>query len=124
MAQRLVIIFSLCFLLLTACGTAPQSSEERPVTYLYHTYEECEVVDIDTHQWYASTHHYRVEIEVWCENLGDTHYFEITGSGAFGKPIEADLQEGDKVMMRMTTIVDENGVVLGKWLNDYIEEVL
>lgn len=83
-------------LMISGCGKRQEYEvEEQP--HLYWKEIDVEVISIDKRHWFASTHWYQVNLDVYSSEYDLTKTFEIQGSGSFGCPKEFNYEKGDVV---------------------------
>lgn len=106
-----ILILSLVFLFVNGCG-------EEPSTEYAYEYVEVEIVEINTKHWFAGTHRYEWDIEVYYEPY-DLYFKESScASGAFSCPSFFGKSEGDKV-----NVCIRNKYVNGELVERKIENI-
>ena len=106
----LVFISLLILLSLSGCSSFREMTEEEKLAYAewkanqpVYTSEtiDATITNIDTTHWFASTHHYKWKVDVYCEQY-DLPYSESGySSGAFGQPSFFDSKIGDIVQVNI-----------------------
>ena len=118
----LFLILSIC-LLLTGCATNtvsnPANSKPRPEQpHLYWKEIEVEVIKVDKRHWYASTHHYQIDITVHSEEYGLTKTFNNYASGAFAVIPGWNSNKGDIIKAELYSwVMDSTGEVVKREIN-------
>lgn len=119
--KRLAVLFAIVILILSGCSAESSTSgSTEPVEqpHLYWKDINVTVTDIDKRHWFAGTHWYVVDIEVYSEEYGLTGSFEEEGSGIWGRPEQWDYEIGDVVKARLYSwVMDSTGEVVKREIN-------
>lgn len=107
-------------MMLSGCNkNVNTTSVEQP--HLYWKEIEVEVIDIDKRHWFASTHQYIVNIDVYSNEYDLSQTFEIKGSGAFGCPKEYNYNVGDKVKAELYSWkMDSTGEIIEREIHNLL----
>lgn len=109
--NKMILIILLCSMISGCSKNHENELREQP--HLYWKDIDVEVIDIDKRHWFASTHWYQVDLEVYSSEYDLTKTFEIQGSGAFGCPKEFDYEKGDILKAELYS-----------WKKDSTEEIV
>jgi hypothetical protein len=103
-------------LLLSGCDDISYTPKPSS-TYTIKSFEvQAVVTDTHTEHWYSGyAHHYRMSVEVYCEELNLSKTFTDTASGMFINNKLFDLKKGDNVVVvAQSKMID--GVAQQTWL--------
>ena len=120
MKKYFVFTLLVVCMMLSGCNkNVNTASVEQP--HLYWKEIEVEVIDIDKRHWFASTHQYIVNIDVYSNEYNLSQTFEIKGSGAFGCPKEYNYNVGDKVKAELYSWkMDSTGEIIEREIHNLL----
>lgn len=112
----------LCFIVLvsvlTSC-TVPADYGPKEQPHLYWKDIEVVVISIEHKHWYATTHHYILEVEVYSDEYNLRTILTERGSGMFTPP-HWELQKGDKVKVKLHSwVMDSTGEVIKRKIHSF-----
>ena len=116
MKKILCVIFALifCFTFLSGCEIEPVERPEQP--HLYWKDINVVVEDVSKHHYFATVHHYEVNITVYSKeyNLRETLYLYSKGI----VPEYWDIEEGDTIEAELYSwVMDSTGEVIKRKIN-------
>lgn len=102
--KKRTILFTLLLLfILSGCSvqqTENMPSERKEQPHLYWKDIDVVVTSVNKKHWFASTHHYQVEISVKSEEYQLTHTETCRGSGIYGRPSQWKYNKDDAKLLR------------------------
>ena len=116
--RKIILLVTLIFFFFfsSGCERAYNLADYGPVPVQPHLYWkdiDVEVTSIDKKHWYASTHWYYVEVEVYSKEYDLTGKFEYKSSGAFINIDVWDAEVGDTVKAELYSwVYDSTGEVV------------
>ncbi|WP_373262230.1 hypothetical protein [Hungatella hathewayi] len=117
MVAGTIVTILLC-LMISDCGKRQECKlDEQP--HLYWKEIEVEVISIDKKHWFASTHWYQVDLDVYSSEYELRKTFEIQGSGAFGCPKEFNYEIGDIIKAELYSWkMDSTGEIIEREIHN------
>lgn len=112
----------LCFILIvslfSAC-TVPEGYEPKEQPHLYWKDIDAVVTDVSERHWFATTHHYILEVEVYSEEYNLKTILSEQGSGMFA-PSHWGIQKGDTVKVKLYSwVMDSTGEVIRRKIHSF-----
>lgn len=96
MKEYALIFILLITLCLTGCSIEiKEQPQEHP--HLYWKDTEAVITKIDKKHWFATTHHWEIDMTVEIEEYNLTKRFTIIDTGAWNCPDEWELEKGDTI---------------------------
>lgn len=119
--KKISILALLLIFVLTGCGVSsaePHNYVPKEQPHLYWKDIDVEVTSINKHHWFASTHHYKVDITVYSEEYNLTKTFNNYASGAFAVIPGWDYEKGDIIKAELYSwVMDSTGEVVRRDIN-------
>ena len=114
------VIFLFC---VTGCDNIKfsNSSANKEQPHLYWKDIDAVVTEVNQKHWFATTHHYVLDVTVYSEEYNLTKILTEQGSGAFGTPEHWSIQKGDTVKVRLHSwVMDSTGEVTRREIHDFV----